>query len=192
MKFSLVIFSILLSACVFGETAEGYFINYKNDTVAAKVKIRKGIFSGINIENYYKDVELIDSAGNAIIWTPDEIKGFWFSYKLKEYKFLSKPIKRKGKLQFQEVLTGGSKTALYNYLIFRGGQYGSPQWGYTIEKKDSTYTYVTNYDFLSELSASFKKIYADVPGIAEFIDKKFKKERKKHEDIISIVEYANQ
>lgn len=153
-------------------TASGFYITQNNDTVSAEIKIRKGVFGQAN-NDFTKKVQVINSKNVALNFTPDDIKGYGFTYDGLNYAFVSKPIKD-GTNKFLSPVFVGAKSNLYQYGIYidgTGRAFSSNQVFYTFEKADSTYLFlrnILNKKFKSEL----KEFYKDNLEVQQLIDTK--------------------
>jgi hypothetical protein len=190
MRLLLIILYIFLPGVIFSQTADGYILPNSSDTIPAHFKVHKVMLGGVSTSKYYDEVETVDSVGFPSFYSPKDLKGFGFRYKSDDYKFFSKPTE-KGKLLFMEVFRSGARTSIYQYVISAGGQYGSSHVGYTVEKWDGSYMFITNYADLESFIEKFKAFYADVPEASSFIEKKFRRRNRIQDDMGSVVDFVN-
>ena len=168
----------------YAKTVDGYIITLKGDTVFSKIKI-PGAFSNFN----YNEVEIIDSTNESKVLTPEDIKGYGYHYKNKDYVFMSKKIK-KGTLYFLEQIVGGTKASLYQYISSNFG-YGSDKVFYTFEKAGGINLFIVNYAALSDFRNELRFFYSENIEVQKLIDSKFNGRGHIQDDIKEIVEAVN-
>ena len=168
----------------YSKTVDGYIISLNGDTVSLKIKI-PGAFSNFN----YKEVEIIDSSNESKVLTPEDIKGYGYHYKNKDYVYMSKKIK-KGTLYFLEQIVGGTKASLYQYISSSGG-YGSDKVFYTFEKAGGINLFIDNYAALSDFRNELRFFYNENIGVQKLIDSKFNGRGHIQDDIKEVVEVVN-
>src|SRR5258708_2584228 len=111
---------ILLLLCFIATYAKaqavtnGYYITSTNDTLNTQLKVPETLFNQVSIDRLYNKIKVVDSAGNFTKLKPESINGFGFTWEDKEYVFISKPVKHKGR-KFFEVLSSGNKANLLYY-----------------------------------------------------------------------------
>ena len=171
----------------FSKSVNGYIITLTGDTIFIKIKL-PGSFGGYNMN---KKVEIIDSSGVEKILTPNDIKGYGYTNKSKDYTYRVKIIKD-GSLYFLESIVVGQKASLYEYyvstVVFNNS---STQEFYTFEKFDGTYLFMTNYESLETFRIKLKLFYKESLDIQKQIDTKFNSRRYIQRDIKEILDAIN-
>jgi hypothetical protein len=193
MKHFFLIFILIFSIAISHSqtTASGYYITQENDTVSTQIKIRKGVF-GQTINDYIKEVEVVDSINGIKKFVPGDIKGYGFLYDGYRYIFVSKPIKD-GSYKFLVPVFMGPKASLYQYGIrTSGGGYSFPsqQVFYTFEKPGSEYLFLRNI-LNKKFKSQVKDFFKDNQQVQDLIDTKLQYWLDLGKDLKEILQAAN-
>ena len=193
MKPSIFIFILFL---LFSEvhsqsTAPGYYITKENDTVAAQIKIKKGVLGQIT-DDFIEEVVIVDSLKGSQKFTPADIKGYGIALKAGRYVFVSKPVKD-GSIKFLYPMFIGKQSSLYKYGIFTPG-YGtalpSQKTFYTFERADGTFLFLRNI-VNKKFKIQVKEFYKDHPEVQPLIDTKLKYWLELEKDLKEILAAVN-
>ncbi|HYE53368.1 MAG TPA: hypothetical protein VD996_00940 [Chitinophagaceae bacterium] len=167
------------------KNVNGYIVTLADDTVSVQIKLPG--FMGYNLN---KEVQVIDSSGEAKILLPSEIKAFGYTQKSANYIYRSKPVDN-GKKYFLEPVIVGPRASLYQYTRTSGGENMSTHEFYTFEKPDGTYMFMTNYAALTTFREKLKAFYGGSAEIDQLINSKFEFRRHIQRDIRAILEAVN-
>ncbi|WP_315816177.1 hypothetical protein [Paraflavitalea speifideaquila] len=182
---------LLFSACYASgqTTAQGYYVTQANDTIAAQIKIKKGILGQQN-NDLNEKVEVMDSIKGIIKYLPEDINAYGFLYKGHKYVFVSKPIKN-GSRRFLAAFYIGTKSSLYYYGFHNTeGTFGSKQVFYTFERPGNTYLFLKN-TVNKQFKSQVKEFYKDSPAVMEIIDSKLRYWLDLDKDLVEILQKAN-
>ncbi len=187
----------IILVCCFGysytqNTVSGYYLTNTNDTLNTQIKLPKSIFGSVDLSKLLFRVEVTDSVNGAKKLKPEDIKGFGFLYNGENYTYFSQPFTSEKNLRFLQPVILGTKTNLYQGQTVN--QNGSPLGTfYTFQKADGTYAFLnTGMLRLSEFRATLIKFYKDEKHIQELIETKFLNRISIKNDILEIVQLANQ
>ncbi len=172
-------------------TTPGYYITQQDDTVKTNIRIRKGVF-GQTSNDFIKEVEVIDSVKGSNMFTPDDIKGYGFSYEGKRYLFVSKPVKNASN-KFLSPLYIGPRSSLYLYGIYSSGSGSSlpsQQVFYTFEKSDGSFLFLRNI-LNNKFRTQVKEFYKDNREVQAIIDSKLRYWLDLNKDLLAILVAAN-
>ncbi len=196
MKYPKLIFSFLLFSLLlmYGKTysqttIDGYYVSQKDDTIATKIRIRKGAFGQLT-NDFLKELEIIDSQKGELKFTPSDIKSFGFSYEKNRRVYVSKPTKD-GSHKFLFPAFVGHKSSLYLHGTQTTGS-GLPtkQIFYTFEKADGSYLFLTNM-LNKKFRIAVKEFYKDSPQVQQVSDTKLNYWLDLDKDLIQILDAAN-
>jgi hypothetical protein len=172
-------------------TAPGYYITRENDTIAAQIKIKKGVLGQIT-DDFIEEVVIVDSLKGSQKFTPADIKGYGISLKAGRYVFMSKPV-NDGSIKFLYPMFIGKQSSLYKYGIFTPG-YGtafpSQKTFYTFEKADGTFLFLRNI-VNKKFKTQVKEFYKDYPEAQPLIDAKLKYWLELEKDLKEILAAVN-
>jgi hypothetical protein len=191
MKHLLLTFAtILILANSFAQkTSEGYYITLETDTIAAKIKFKKGAYISEDIPNR---IEVFEASGATKRFTPSDIKGFGVREDGNDYFFASKPSKG-GDLKFLYAMYIGPKASLYKFSTFTPGS------GYamannsiylTFEKPGQEYL-VALVRLTKPFKTKLREYFADDPEVVQLIDQRLKYFDKLDQDLLEIMVTAN-
>lgn len=196
-----LIFIALCSSKGLNAQTNGFVIWQNGDSVAANIKVYKGIFGGVNTDRYMTQVEIEDSSGKMQAFDPLFLKTFGFTYKDQIYQLYAEPIRlRPSNDTAVRLLTAwikGPKASVYTYEVTTAG---APSFGtvartqifYTFEKPGYKHEYLTNYVKLSTLIKKLSAFYGEFPGIADMINSRFGDRRDIQRDIKAIIDRINE
>src|SRR5689334_18834406 len=105
------------SFCLAQKTAKGYYITESNDTIRATIKL-----SNFTDE---EGVEILDS-NTTKLFNPSQIKGYGYSYKGKDFTFVSKPINQFRKRFLEPELQGPRVSLFSRHYTTSDGTYYTP------------------------------------------------------------------
>jgi len=185
------LFLLLFTTINSQKTASGYYMNQSNDTIAAEIKIGKGVFGQMST-NFTDEVYIKDSLNNFKKFSPSDIKSYGFEYEGKKYIFFSKPTK-KGENKFLVPMYLGNKGSLYQYGNFIAGNgYALPsqQVFYTFEKPNEEYLFLRNI-LNKKFKIQIKEFYSEHLETQELIDKKLQYWLDLNKDLIEIMQSIN-
>ena len=115
----LILFCFLFSSASTAEDeyVNGIFITNDNVTYHCKIMIPKD-FGRFNEVYLFLKVTIMDSLGNIIKYTPNDISGYAFIYQTKKYSYVSKQVEDDGTKLFLWPLHLGKKiNEYYHYTI---------------------------------------------------------------------------
>lgn len=196
-KGKLRVFVLMILGLIMGvrgmtqQLVPGYYLSASGDSVEARIKFSKGVFNQV-LNDFFKRVETVDSAGQEKTFTPTDIQGFAFLYNGKRYLFFSKPTKD-GSLKFLSPFYLGERSSLYQYgsITSTGGGMSSKQVFYTFEKKAGQYLFlknILNKDFRSQV----REFYKEFPKAVELIDNRLKYWLDLDKDLRDILQVVNE
>jgi hypothetical protein len=193
MKPSVFVFVLcfLFAEAYTQSTAPGYYITKENDTVAAQIKIKKGVLGQIT-DDFIEEVVIVDSLKGSQKFAPADIKGYGIELKAGRYVFVSKPVKD-GSIKFLSPMFIGKQSSLYKYGIFTPG-YGtafpSQKTFYTFERADGTFLFLKNI-LNKNFKIQVKDFYKDHPEVQPLIDTKLKYWLELEKDLKEILQAVN-
>lgn len=190
MKQSILIFTflLLLTEVNAQKTASGYWVSQKDDTITAQIRIKKGAFGQV-MNDFLKEVEIIDSVKGNKKFTPNDIKSYGFTHEGRRYLFVSKPTKDSVR-KFLVPVYLGSKSSLYQYGTFTSGALPDQKTFYTFEKADGSYLFLR--DILNnKFRASVKDFYKDSDEVQKIIDTRLRYWLELRTDLVEILQAAN-
>ncbi len=169
----------------------GYYVTASGDSIETEIKIRKGAF-GQSMNEFAKEVETVDSGKQTKKFTPEDIRGFGFSYNDKRYVFASKPVKD-GSLKFLSAVYLGDRSSLYQYGYVTSGGAGmsSKQVFYTFEKSGGQYLFLKNI-LNKEFRNQVREFYKEFPHVVELIDTRLKYWLDLDKDLRDILQKVNE
>jgi hypothetical protein len=112
--FSILFFLFAFNCLAKDEFAVGYFITKNNDTVLCKILVPKA-FGKFDELSLFSKVTVLDSAGDKIKYTPNDINGYAFVYNEKIYNYVSKAVDDNGEMKFLWPVNVGKKINEYCY-----------------------------------------------------------------------------
>lgn len=169
----------------------GYYVTASGDSIETEIKIRKGAF-GQSMNEFVKEVEIVDSARQTKRFTPPDIRGFGFLYNHKRYVFASKPAKD-GSLKFLSAVYLGHRSSLYQYGYVTSGGAGasSKQVFYTFEKSGGQFLFLKNI-LNKEFRNQVREFYKEFPQAVELIDMRLRYWLDLDKDLRDILQKVNE
>jgi hypothetical protein len=184
----LLIFIFPLFTHANSRIVKGYIISQNNDTLSRQVQVEADIFGQFNEIKLYHEVDIIDEKGNLQTLSPTDIKGFGFSYKDKQYAFISKPMGNAGRLLFVEPLITGRKATLY---LYKELSYMTNEYHFTLEKQDGTYLSLSDFSTLETFREKLKSFFGDNKDALSLIENSFRSHSKIEKDMAKVVQEVN-
>jgi hypothetical protein len=166
----------------------GYIISQRDDTVSTTLAVYVDAFGHLNESKLNHGVELPDSSGNLLNLTPDDIKGFGFSFKEKEYAFVSRPVDPEGHQMFVKPLICGPNTTLYCYTQL---YYTRSEEHFTFEKQDGTYICISSFSEPEKIREALKSFFRENEETVTFLDNCFRKRSTIQKDVEGVVNEVN-
>ncbi len=187
--------------CFPQKTAKGYYITPSNDTIKATIKL-----SNFTDE---EGVEVMDSIATKL-FNPSQIKGYGYSYKGKDFTFVSKPANQFRK-RFLQPEMQGKRVSLYSrHYTSPDGTYYTPGFSagsgmysgtpartvyyYTFEKSNGAVFFTDTDEKFSTFRQRLMDFFSDSPKTKAEIEKRldskptYKKFRK---ELFSILDFYN-
>jgi hypothetical protein len=186
----LLVIIILLPAITNANTkiVNGYIISQHNDTLSRQLQVEADFFGQFNEIKLYHEVTTVDKDGVLQVLTPADIKGFGFSYKDKQYSFISRPIDKERKLLFVEPIITGSKATLY---LYKELSYMTNEYHFTLEKQDGSFICLSDFSTLENFKEKLKSFFADDKDAIALIDLSFHSHARIEKDVSKIVQEVN-
>jgi hypothetical protein len=184
----LLIFLLPLITHANSRIVKGYIISQNNDTLSRQVQVEADIFGQFNEIKLYHEVDILDEKGNLQTLSPADIKGFGFSYKDKQYSFISKPMGASGRLLFVEPLISGRKATLY---LYKELSYMTNEYHFTLEKQDGTYLSLSDFSSLETFREKLKSFFVDNKDALSLIDNSFRSHSRIEKDMTKVVQEVN-
>ena len=189
------------SVCLAQKTAKGYYITEANDTIKATIKL-----SNFTDE---EGVEVIDSSTTKL-FNPSQIKGYGYSYKGKEYVFVSKPVNQFRK-RFLEPELQGKKVSLFSrHYTTSDGTYYTPGFSagpgmysgtpartvyyYTFEKRNGAVMFSDSDEKFATFKQKLIDYFSDSPKTKAEIEKRFSSKpsnKKLKKELLAILDFYN-
>jgi hypothetical protein len=119
------------------ETVQGYIVTPHGDTVMCQICIPKD-FGHFNEASLFTKVNILDSTGKKLKYTPKELQGYGFVYQNKAYEYVSRQIDDEGTTKFLRPMNLGDKINGYFYYDYntsdlQKGSMGSTNEVYVLE-----------------------------------------------------------
>jgi hypothetical protein len=190
IKWQVLTLALLLPALCQANSkiVEGYIISLHNDTISRHLQVEADFFGQFNEIKLYHEVTVFDKDGTTKILTPEDIKGFGFTYKDKQFSFISKPIDKEKKLLFVEPLILGPKATLYMYKEL---SYMTNEYHFTLEKQDGSLLCLSDFSSLENFKEKLKSFFADDKDALTLIDLSFRSHARIERDMTKIVQEVN-
>jgi hypothetical protein len=167
---------------------EGYIISERDDTVSTTLAIHVDALGRLNEAKLNHTVELPDSSGNYLNLTPDDIKGFGFSFKNKKYAYVSKPIDPEGHLMFVQPVVTGPNTTLFCYTQLYHQQ---SEDHFTFEKQDGSYICISSFSPPDQIREELRSFFRENQETLSVINSCFQKRSSLLKDIDRVVREVN-
>jgi hypothetical protein len=161
----------------------GYRISLGGDSLRTEIELPSNwggnLFGGkVDAEALNSQVTMVDSAGNPMTYYPEDIKAFGFSFKKKDYYFVSKRASGSSSQfrLFVQSLVKGPRVNLFYYTVttseYVGYSYSRVVYNYIFERPEGRYL------FLGDASASTYKdslviYFSDCPPCLGLVTKRF-------------------
>jgi hypothetical protein len=167
---------------------KGYIISERDDTVNTTLAVHVDAWGRLNEAKLNHTVELPDSSGNYLNLTPDDIKGFGFSFKEKQYTYVSKPIDQEGHLMFVQPLVTGPNTTLFCYTQL---YHQMSEEHFTFEKQDGSYICISSFSPPEQIQHELKSFFREDEQALSVISTCFQKRSSLQKDIDRVVREVN-
>ena len=168
---------------------DGFYVGNHGDTIKTRFNISTSAGQP-DLFKLYSRVEMVtDSGSRKTIFKPGDIESFGFTYKEKNWTFVSKKIGEKSEFFSPEI--DGKKNNLYSQLYATGGgQLSYTAVKYFITKEDSIFLILPSADRLKKNKEKLMGFFTDVE-IQKQIQARFNEPDDIEKDVLFIVNYAN-